>query len=352
MLLALSLFAMLILLAMATNMGSAVNDRIRMQSTADLSTYAVAYSEAASLNALVEKNRAIADAVDRCRSRLEHGFVPWSFPCLCSNTNPQAEIEIQRCKLEVDEAIYDFTQAAQYDRTVGRALAAGRATAQANFDGTERRLSFFENESGSPTARGTYKTTWSTNSGASGTYQTIADFTQADDVRLNYAVIPMCGSYCTPNPIQLSNTVQLHAWFYKDSSDPDIWVAGRAAGTPENRYLDTAFSTSGSDGGFFGASSTGGDDLLVAYAVAKPYDGSVGPTKAGYAQRNATTLGMYGVYSSHAVDYPRFAMVEEYRARFAGIQDSLGGSTTPRELIERDAYALGRPSYDMDRFKH
>jgi hypothetical protein len=354
-LLALSIFAMLLLLAMATNMGTLVNDKVRMQSTADLSTYAVAYSEAASLNRLAQRNRDIAEVVRDCREQLEDGPIGGAWPgeCDCFPRSARPESIIESCKARIDDKILRFVDAARYDATVGPALSAGSATARANFEGVERRLSFFSDVRGSPTRRGTFHTSWETNEGPRGRSETIADFDQVTDVMLNYSVQLYCpADDCDPGPIMPTPPVSVAAWFYKDTDDPDLWVAGRVAGTPEKRYLDTAYASSGTDGGYFGASSTGGDDLLVAYAVAKPYDGSVGPTRAGPAQRSASTLGPNLVYWSHAIDYTEFTMLDDYRARMAGINDDLAGSVTPRSLVEDDGWRLGRGGYDMDRFEH
>lgn len=359
-LLALSLFATLLLLAMATNMGTLVNDRIRMQETADLATYAVAYSESASLNELVTKNEEIAAIVKQCRRDLENGSAggPWmgTPPCGPATNDVAADQIIRSCQMQLDEAILEFAQAARYDRTVTPALLAGRRTAGANFTGVESRTTFFDDVPGSPTYNGTYHVTFDTNlMGWSGTWASIAEYEQVSDVMLSYS-IQIENQYCTFVANVPSVPVAVNAWFAKATDDPDVWVAGRVAGTPRNRFLDTAYGSGGSDGGYFGASSTGGDDLLVSYAVAKPYDGSVGPSRGGPALRSATTphpntFTHPGVYWSHAVEYPKMTMVEEYRARFSGIQDGLTGDTTPRELVEQDAADLGR-SWDMSLFEH
>jgi hypothetical protein len=351
--LALSIFALMLLLAMATNMGMLVNDRVRMQTTADLATYAVAYSQAAALNNVSDANERIADVVKDCRRQLERGPIGGAWPadmCNCLPTSRMADAVIDMCKMRIDEAIYDFAQAARYDETVSPALRAGEATASANFSGVD--VTFFDDVSGSPTARGTYSTYWRTNMGGAATYQTIAEFEQVTDVKLNYLVAVMCPPKCIPSPVGIPSWPDnVSAWFYKSSADPDIWVAGRVSGTPSRPFLDVDYSGTFRDRGLFGASSRGGDDMLVAYAVAKPYDGSVGPTRASWAQRTAF-FAPRGVFSNQAVWYPKLAMVQEYRARLAGIQDDLKGPVSPTDLIRRDASRLPGRSWDMDRFLH
>ncbi len=336
-----------VMLAMATNMGIAVNDRIRMQSTADLSTYAVAYSEAATLNRLTVLNRNIANIVKDCRSQLEATVWP-GYPCGCGpgQKDPLADAIIFQCQIQLDDAIMQFVDAAEYSQSVGPALDAGLATAEANFSGVEKNTTFFEDAWGSPTREGTYKTNYSTNMAGGGIINSIANYEQVTDTKFNYEVMVYCGSYCSRSGTIKTIPVDVATWFYKDSKDPDIWVAGRCAGTPKKRFLDTAYD----GGGYFGASSTSGDDKLYAYAVAKPYDGSVGPSELSGNQQNSNTM-KNGVYWSGGTKWPTFAMVEEYRARMAGIQDNLEGDTTPRDLVEGDGSSEGR-GWDMDKFKH
>ncbi len=347
---ALCLMSLLLVVAFSTNTGIVVNDRIRMQETADLATYAVAYSEAASLNDITKKNQAIADAAQDCRTVLAHGGAPWVWPCNCTSTDPGAEIALQLCKVELDMAILDFVSTASYGRTVTPALEAGMATAKANFAGSERRTTFFDDIPGSPTAMGTYWVTWTTNFAGGGAIPSIADFQQMRDTAFNYQFMQFCGSHCAPSGLAMSPTYTLPTWFYKDDKEPDVWVAGRVAGTPAKRFLDTDYRSGGTDNGYFGASSTGGDDLLVAYAVAKPYDGSVGPSNlSGLAANGNSTPSP--VYQAKGIDYPEMSMYDEYRARMAGIQDGLTGGLDPATLVMLDGIELGK-SWDTSRFEH
>ncbi len=357
-LLALSLFAMLLLLAMATNIGVLVTDRIRMQTAADLGTYAVAYSQAASLNDLAQKNERIADVVKDCRNQLERGPIggAWpGLPCDCRPVDYTAKAIIQSCELRIDQAIVDFANASRWEGTTSRALDAGYATADANFRGVD--ATFFEDRTGSPTRRGTFQTQWQTNRmGSGGTWDSIAPFRQVTDVKLNYAVIVECTPNCAPLPIPVPSwPVNVKAWFYKETDAPDIWAAGRVAGTPRRPFLDTAYSSWRPDGGYFGASSTGGDDKLVAYAVAKPFDGTVGPARASFLQRNGNVIRVtppFGVFASSAIWFPKFTMQDTYKARLAGINDKLAGRTTPAQLVSGDASRVGRWRWDTRKFHH
>jgi hypothetical protein len=358
-LVALVLFAMLLLVAMSTNIGIAVNDKVRMQSTADLSTYAAAYHEAASLNELVELNKGIVDAVKDCRRILTAGLgVPGTWPettpCGCRPQSVIAENAVRLCEANIDIAIGRFVERAQYDRTVAPALRAGEATADANFRGVD--VDFFSSFLGSPTMRGTYWIRGGFNTGGMNVMlPSIADFRQVTDTALNYLVFVTCpmppAGECLPVPPMLGRTEYVKSWFYKETRDPDVWVAGRVSGTPEKQYLDTDYS-SGGDRGYFGASSTGGDDKIFAYSVAKPYDGSVGPSELSGTQRNGNGApSVLGVYSARGAGYPELSMYDEYRARLVGINENLEGSRTPPDLIMEDGLRNGK-LWNPTRFKH
>lgn len=341
--------ALMLVVAFSTNMGIAVNDKIRMQEAADLGTYAVAYSEAASLNELTLLNKQIAEEAQECRDTLFNNGMPWQTPCNCGSTDPRAEFALQACRVRIDLAIEDFVRRAQYDRTVAPALRAGVATADANFAGTGAQTSFFDNFMGSPTARGTYWVTWSTSTLGGGTTPSIADFEQITDTLFNYRYDTFCDE-CGYTGTYTSAAVALPTWFRKTSRDPDVWVAGRTSGTPSKRFLDLDYRSSGRDRGYFGASSTGGDDKLYAYAVAKPYDGSVGPSELNGNQANGN-YNVGGVYHPQGIEYPKLSMYDQYRARLAGVNDGLQGDTTPADLVGEDGAREGR-SWDTTRFEH
>jgi Flp pilus assembly protein TadG len=350
---ALCLMGLLLVVAFSTNIGVLVNDRIRMQETADLATYAAAYSEADSLNDLTKLNQGIAAAAKECRSVLENGGMPWATtPCNCGNTDIAAEAAWTVCQADIDAAIYDFVERAQYDMTVDQAMKVGKATAKANFSKTEDKTSFMDDIPGSPTLMGVHWITWSTSTWG-GASPSLADFRQVENTAFNYRVQQFCNSYCTPTAIVFSPTYTTPTWFYKETRDPDVWVAGRSMGTPRKRFLDVSYTTDPfkKDGGYFGASSTGGDDVLIAYAVAKPYDGSVGPSEQSGLLYDGNLPSSSGVWAADGIDYPRMTMLDEYRARMAGIQDGLDGPADPKSIIEIDGAMLGK-TWDVSRFEH
>lgn len=343
---ALILFVLVIFGAMATNLGILVNDKIRMQNTVDLATYAVAYKEAQTLNELVDLNHQIAQTVATCRDILVGGY--WA-TCNCQYRDPMAEMVITSCKGILDAQILAFVYKAQYYSSVQPALDAGKETADANFEGIKSQTSFMEWLPGSPTFPYTYSIDYSLNlaGGAGVPLPSIADYEQVK-VTLNYMRIimcPVCEGACCPVGIVYPSR-DVYAWFYKDDADPEVWVLGRVAGTPKKRFLDIAYSSGGGDGGFFGASSTGGTDMLYAYAVAKPYEGSVGPTRASSSDRNgrwmAGPLYISGAAGSESTRQSVLGMVDEYRARLAGMEEELEGGVDPTTLAVMDGATLGR----------
>ncbi len=347
-LVAMVLFTLVIFLAMATNIGIVVNDKIRMQNTADLSSYAAAYSEAQVLNNLVYLNGIIADTVAQCRSTLVSS--PPYVDCLCQYESPVAEAEIEACKAALDPLILNFVAAAQYSASVTPALARGYTTADRNFADIESQTSFMETISGSPTFMGQYNINYSTHFAGGGSFPAIANYIQAQSIQVNYAHLTFCPgpncSCCIPYLYYPQDSFV--GWFYKQNADPEIWVEGRVYGTPKKQFLDVQY-----DGGFFGSSATGGDDLIYAYAVAKPYEGSVGPTQTGNANADWTIGHLYspGPGTMMLDKEQDLGMVEEYRARLAGLNEDLRGGSSPTTIAQMDGSMLGK-SWNTAYFKH
>jgi len=217
------LFILVVFLAFATNIGIVVNDKIRMQNTADLASYAAAYGEAQILNKLVELNTEIADILADCRANLINNS-PYE-DCLCQYRSPVADAEIEGCKAELDMAIYDFVLQAMYQSSVEPALEAGYATAEANFTGTRDLTSFMEDLPGSPTFPMSYWINYQTHYMGGGGFPAIANYSQAQTVWVNYMHIswcpgPMC-SCCIPMityPMGDQSNQPLNGWFYKTNT--------------------------------------------------------------------------------------------------------------------------------------
>ncbi len=316
------LFTLVIFMALATNMGILVNDRIRMQNAVDLSAYAGAYKEAQELNDLVTYNQDILDVVKECREILtqpEQGY--WDgYYCECVNQGPIPEQIIQICQEVLDQVALLFVLRAHYGLTVSPAVSAGKATLEANIANLGQKGHMFEGVNTSASRSGNYTTVGP----YGGQYPTIANYVRESQTKFNYPVMLYCpcGVSCCPSGVVPSIDYYVNSWYYKDDTNPDIWIASYAKATPANRYLDIAYSSSGNDGGYFGSSSDGGqDDNITAVGIAKPFDGSVGPTairRIFGSEYGAGNNRESPYYTSFGLEAPEEAMFANYRARLAG----------------------------------
>ncbi|MED5370466.1 MAG: Tad domain-containing protein [Myxococcota bacterium] len=348
-LIALVFFSLIVFMALATNMGILVNDRIRMQNTADLGAYSAAYKEAQVLNQLVAKNREIVDIVDQCRDTITSR--PWeNDDCDCEARSDAAELYLSNCQTAIDAKADEFIGLAQWSASVGPAVTAGEQTMNTNLPGVLTAGGGIVVGAGSASRNGAYRS-----QGTSGQPSTIAIYRRAVS-SFNYPVLLYCRTAvgCVPSGVVPSvETYQLETWFYKGrdlssptqyrpSQQPDVWVLAEARGTPATAYLDIAYSGAGSDGGYFGASSySGSTDEMVAVAVAKPYGGSVGPSAVSQEQAFGNEPnGPY--YDSESSLTARASMIPEYRARLAGFGEWSSSSVpvgAAANLNPRDAYA-------------
>ena len=355
-LIALVTFSLVIFLALATNMGILVNDRIRMQNAADLGAYAAAYKEAQRLNVLVKKNEEILRRSEECRRMLTEVVPVWTGEiCICQPINYEAEALIDECEVWIDDAADNFLDAASYGASVQPALDAGMKTMGANIQGLDghSETKFFTGAN-SASMNGIYQAVKDGPVSAR-TVSAIANYEQVPDTLFNYRVLVMCpygpNGSCIPWGIQPSNPRVVASWFIKDDRDPDIWVMAQAAGTIASQYLDIAYSASGGDGGYFGSSSNDSDsDLMYAISVAKPYGGSVGPTRQASSPTmvNGNAVPDQGVYVTAGLEYPKIAMIEKYRARLAGTGEWGNTGVTPRGVLGSDSTWQA----NVNKFKH
>ena len=357
---ALCMFGMVVFVALATNMGIVVNDKIRMQNTADAAAYAAAYREAQELNRLVILNQAILDRAAECRDELI--AQPWPNQCDCQAQSDLAETYIEGCRVELERLAQDFVDAARYERTVSPALSTAMSTMNANIRGSNNSGSTtHENVYNSATFEGRpdYRVDGTVLNGFVRT-PSIANLKRVQDTKFNYPVLLLCRTAvgCVPSGIVPSaRTHELATWYYKDDDEPDIWVMANVQGTMRAQLLDVAYSSGGSDGGYFGGSTTGDSDKMEAVGVAKPFGGSVGPTRASDAQRTGNTDPSGPYWNGQGTRFARLAMVDEYRARLAGMGEwssstSADGATA--NTNPRDAFASGtsRWASEAAKFRH
>jgi hypothetical protein len=335
---ALVLFTLVIFMAFATNMGILVNDRIRMQNAVDLGAYSGAHSQAQALNELAYLNDKIIVELYKCRKVLEDQYPIQGDPCQCTPpTNQLAEDWIRSCEDIVGDLAAQFRTAASYSETTSKAMNAARATMNANLANLAALANadthFFDTTQGSATRPSAYSN------------NRIANFEQMTTT-LHYLVAPSCPcafGCCTYPPVP-SPEHNILSYYVKDELEPTVWFMAQGAGTMDIPYLDIDYNGSGNDGGYFGGSSAGGLDKMYATAVAKPYDGSVGPTRQ-YIQDGRVSNGIAGgqdpdsqfsgVWRSKALRDMREFMQPTYRARLAGINEwrELGNSVPNNPIL-------------------
>jgi len=256
---------------------------------------------------------------------------------------------INACKVAMDAAALDFTVAASYQVAVQPALAAAKATLDANVRGLTN--------SGSSVYAAGYSPGFATSGGAGIKYMVdlpggggvpaIATYQRVNDTAYNYMALVMCPAPagCSPFGVMPSQTEYLSSWYYKDDINPDIWVMAEAQGTMQNTYLDIYYSAGGGDGGYFGGSSIGSSDRMYAVGVSKPFEGSVGPAAEGGTTRNGNCCAT-PIYNAQGIRYPKLTVVDTYRARIAGIREWEDADDLPVDTL---ALEWGADAY---KFRH
>ncbi len=334
---ALSLFTMVVFLAMAANAGVLVNDRIRMQNTADLTSYAGGFEMARNLNEMARINRQIYDSVQRLRGVLNYGPMYVSSdppdetdvyywpqpPCSCLDYSPRAEAVIKVWQLRLHE-LYAKLELVNH-AALARARAAARFTASANFLGKfvgPRHLSFFMDQPGSPTR---------------GPGLVNLDRVQDTMVGYNFTRSCRCCDGCCLYP--QTRSVQVQSWGYK-ADNAIAYFPAKVKGVPQKNFLDIGTRRNRR----FGADadrSPLASDMLYGYAVSKPFEGIVGTSDPDNTYYSASPsdypyafVPMNPVYppATDLVDYFR----PSYRARIAGIFEDMGDNPSMADLIRAD----------------
>lgn len=352
-LIALCMFSLVVFLAFATNMGILVNDKIRIQNAADMGAYSAAYREAQVLNRLTRINQEILNEAKRCRQVLE-GRIWQGVPCDCQAISPDADAFIQGCESRLQALESQFLAEAEYTASVGSMLSAGQAALDANVSDLSMTSGshFFESSPASPTSQG---------SGVTKSIPTLTTFEQLQSY-FDYFVMPSCPCLtgcCYQPQVPRIEPIPLGSYFIKPDRDPDMWVMAEASGAMKTSYLDIAYSPTGGDGGYFGGSSAGSDDVMTAIGVAKPFDGSVGPTAQYIDQDGSSRLDGFAAGNNEAspIQYsfqflvPETFMQPTYRARLAGVHEWDGASADYNPADAISSNPVGR-TRDPSRIHH
>lgn len=356
-LMAMCLFTMVVFAAMAANYGILVNDRIRMQNTADLAAYAGAFEQARAMNRLTQINsRIYLTAYNLRRGLTCHGYPPTmslddilaAEPQACQNNGnpflgdyrvfpkpgcsdgynhgdpnfPTLLIDAAQAKMAILAGAFMI----ENHRAKETALRAARQTAERNFRGTSRpfKSSFYEWQPESPTKRQGPLVGWQ---------RVESTFTWG-----TFSMPTRCGcegpSLFNPFPdiCVETHSVTIPTWFVKYNTGPTVWFPARVNGVPAKNFLDIP----GRKGGYFGGDASNADrsDELVAFAVAKPFGGQIGSYDPNGNQKHMTFEVHVGPLSGSAdtngYDYDSFDddniednFIPAYRARLASSQDAM-----------------------------
>lgn len=363
-LVALSLFCMVIFLALATNVGIVVNDRIRMQNAADLAAYAGAFEEARALNRMTEINRRIIMAADDIRKHLTCPTIPTDpteivslesecdknghrvWPMLfCDQKVPKAILKVGQIRMDLLADMFMVENM----RAIQPAMRAARATVDANFHGTARptKSSFYEWHKNSPT------------------FRLLDPMIKVERAKttFTYAMWRWAGQCGCPTfkPFPIPNikgcldvfNEELDTWFYKANPGPTVYFPVRANGTPQKEFLDFG---EGRKSFFEGRRLINSIDGIWTFAVAKPFGGNIGPRndQNGELQRIHWKI-LLAHKTTNGYDYDSFEdggtwdkFVPKYRARMSGLQDNMkvdetgGGSMRPLDLMKIDLWRASR----------
>lgn len=363
-LVALSLFCMVIFLALATNVGIVVNDRIRMQNTADLAAYAGSFEQARALNRMTEINRRMLMVADDIRKHLTCKDIPTnplemvSLESDCDRSGHRVWPELN-CDLKVPKAILKVGQIrmdalaalfmVENYRATQPAIRAARMTADANFHGTLRpqKSSFYEARPNSPTNRLLKPMV--------NVERAETTFTYASWRWMGHCGCPKFKPWPIPNIVGCLDVHEetLDTWFYKANPGPTVYFPARVNGVPQKEFLDFA---DGRKGYFDGRRPINSIDGIWTFAVAKPFGGNLGPRADQNGDRhNITWKILLARKTRPGYDYDSFEdggtwdkFVPQYRARMAGIQDNMrldeSGNQImkPIELMKMDLWRASR----------
>ncbi len=367
-LIALSLFSMVVFLAMATNFGILVNDRIRMQNTADLAAYAGAFEQARILNRLVEINRRIFNVAAQTRKQLTCRDMPdldeaihyeatiecdrgtrtlIALGCHQPPRGPEAYIKVQVARMKT----LAFMFMALNRRGKWSPSRAARLTAMKNFPGVgrPRHHTFYAWGLDSPTSKIPP--------------DPLINVAQAQTT-FNYAQWyrrGQCKDICPawkfvgpiPVPINIGGCIEVYtsgpydSWFYKFPPGPNVFFPVRVNGVPKKNFLDIRNLRGGYFGGDAQRGFVRGADELWAFAVAKPFGGNIGPSD-GQGEAHSVTFKFWIKRKTATVyDWDSFnrrgiggKFYPTYRARLAGVQEHMmtpnGAPFQPIQMMMRD----------------
>jgi hypothetical protein len=346
---ALCLFSMVVFLALATNAGILVNDRIRIQNTADLSAYAGAFEQARTMNQVADINSRIYRHVQRVRGVLNYGpayisndppdsadvFYWRQPPCSCLDYSPAAQAYIKAAQAAINVQAGHARLANKRGQISSRAAAT--FTASKNFLGpniSRRHLYFFQNDGNSPT----------------GQPEGVVNLDRVQDTMVGYNYLRSCRCCLKCCDYPQIHTEPITTWVYK-ADDTKVYFPAKVKGVPDKNFVDIGPRGNG----YFGAGATGDpsdNDMLYGYAAAKPYEGIIGTKKPDNDNIGGSTIPQNPVYppSTQLEDY----FHATYRARMAGINENMGTANARKSMADLIRADSTEPKFQskVDYFTH
>lgn len=327
------LFVTIAFLLMAINTGVLITDKIRTQNTADLSAYAAAYQQAATMNQISMLSEEIYIRVQKLRYTLNMGkkgkgmywkgsWGPyiWDQPrCSCEDTSPQAEGIIEDAQSDIETLIHRIQKLNAQGAL--NAQKAARLTALRNLPQLKQggSISFFQNVPGSP-----------------GAAEDVVSLRQVKDTQIGYSFFRRCCCEGRPETKDYETRfLSVPSWVYKGERQVYMPVKVKYRGEGHLIGRDYFLPPDSTDEQQQGSPTYG-------YALAKPYEGILGTKNPDNATEEVRTAGApqeyapfrYFLYppSDDLLDY----FHPTYRARVAGFHEDMGAGTSAAALVATD----------------
>lgn len=317
---------LIFVIAMTTNIGKLVTEKIALQNAVDLAVYSGAAVQAGKMNEMRRHNDEIWTLINDTRRFLETSDPinpvfndPAANGPQCNALTlipdrmsaPAGESAIALVKPLI---AFQAGRIQQINATANMdAYAAARDTADANFANTGGKLQVFHNRN--------------------------ASLMQIERVRVDLSYRPMCfDQFGTPRASVWAQGETIDGWFFKDDKGEVAFVAGIINAAPASPFLDTPSAYFAANGCRApGSSKQGGRCGLSTYAAATPFYGKLGAgdslgvfDESNQLRYNNPDWVDDSPFTSTLVDKsnligpyrPRGNKYRDYKVRFVGLNDS------------------------------
>lgn len=316
---------LIFVIAMSTNIGKLVTEKIAMQNAVDLAVYSGAAVQAGKLNEMRDVNDRIWQVISQTRTVLqttEAPIIPFNIApqtgpaCVQGAARPNglsaplADAYIQSQKLIIDGLGLQL-QSINLNANAA-AIRAAENTAEANYKGTKNLLKPYINRN--------------------------LHMVKLEQVRIDLTYRPWCFVVPTAPPIPsvYAQGITTNGWYYKNDRGEVAFVAGIVDAHPNSPFLDTPqayFAANGCKAP--GSTKRNGRCGLSVYAAATPFWGKLGAShglvngESNDRDFNNPDFEDNRPYNSMRIDYPSLIRdfkpkdrdYEDYRVRFVGLND-------------------------------